>query len=109
MLTTLLGGPLDGAELVLTGFTRPTYSLKDARTKQGATVFEGGPPMLVCNDDGNFVAVWPDGMRIWPEMVSPLAAGGFRHWYRAAVGYGYRFDRSDDTPISPIDSRRSIG
>lgn len=109
MLTTLIGGPLDGQQLRLDGFTRPTYSLAEARTEQGATVFEGGPPMLVCNDDGNFVACWPDGQRIWPQLVSPVAAGGFRHVYRAAQGYGYRFDRSEDMPLSPIDSRRSIG
>lgn len=104
MITTLLGGPLDGAELVLIGFTRPTFSFKALRAGERTELFDAAPPVLVCNDDGNFVAVWPDGFRIWPEH-----AQGFRHYYRAAEGYGYRFERSDDIPISPIDSRRSIG
>lgn len=102
MITTLLGGPLDGQKLSLAGFTRPTYSWKDALTEQGATVFEGGPPLLVCNDDGNFVAVWPDGHRIWPADVPPTRSGGFRHHYRAAEGYGYRFERTADTPVAAI-------
>lgn len=109
MITTLLGGPLDGFQLVLTGFTRPSFSMKSLRAGERTELFDAAPPVLVCNDDGNFVAVWPDGFRIWPELVSPAVAGGFRHYYRAAEGYGYRFDRSDDTPISPIDSRRIIG
>lgn len=111
MITTLLGGPLDGQQLNLSGFTRPTYSTKNLTVHGGSTeLYDAAPPVLVCNDDGNFVAVWPhDGMRVWPEAVSPRAAGGFRHYYRAAEGYGYRFERSDDTPIDPIDSRRSIG
>lgn len=109
MITTLLGGPLDGQQLLLSGFTRPTFSFKTLRAGERTELFEGAPVLLVCNDDGNFVAAWPDGCRIWPEQVSPAAAGGFRHRYRAAEGYGYRFEGSDDTPISPIDSRRSIG
>jgi hypothetical protein len=109
MLTTLLGGPLDGQRLNLSGFTRETYSTRDLLLGGGAELFDAAPPVLVCNDDGNFVAAWPDGFRIWPEMVPLRKAGGFRHVYRAAEGYGYRFDRTDDTPISPIDSRRSIG
>lgn len=109
MITTLLGGPLDGAELVLTGFTRPTYSVKELLAGGSTEAYEAGPHAVVCNDDGNFVAVWGDGLRIWPENVSPARSGGFRHWYKATLGHGYRFDRSDDTPISPIDSRRPIG
>lgn len=102
MLTTLLGGPLDGAELVLTGFTRPTFSMREARMGQGTPLFEAGPHAVVCNDDGNFVAVWNDGHRIWPEGVPPSRSGGFRHWYKATLGHGYRFDRSDDTPLTAI-------
>lgn len=109
MITTLLGGPLDGQQLVLTGFTRPSFSFKSLRNGERTELFESAPPVLVCNDDGNFVAAWPDGCRIWPEMVPLRRAGGFRHVYRAAEGYGYRFERSDDTPISPIDSRRTLG
>lgn len=101
MLTTLLGGPLDGAQLELDGFTRPTYSWAEALTERGADVFEGGPPAVVCNDDGNFVAVWPDGHKIWPVGVPVTRSGGFRHRYEAAEGYGYRFVRTNDLPLAP--------
>lgn len=101
MLTTLLGGPLDGAELVLTGFTRPTFSTKQLLTEGSTDMFEGGPPLVVRNDDGNFVAVWPDGFRIWPES-SPVASGGFRHRYAAVPGVGYKYAGSSDTPLTPI-------
>lgn len=109
MLTTLIGGPLDGQRLLLTGFTRPTFSFKELLAGERTELFEGAPPLLLCNDEGNFVAAWPDGQRIWPMQVSLRAAGGFRHRYRAAEGFGYRFEGSDDTPIDPIDSRHSIG
>jgi hypothetical protein len=95
VLTTLLGGPLDGQQLNLSGFTRPTFSFKALLAGERAELFEGAPPTLVCNDDGNFVAVWPDGHRIWPQ-----GAAGFRHYYRAVEGYGYRFERTTDVPIA---------
>ena len=95
MLTTLLGGPLDGQQLNLSGFTREMYSVKELLRTGRGELYDAAPPTLVCNDDGNFVAVWPDGCRIWPEGVSLGTARGFRHFYVAAPGYGYQFDRTD--------------
>ena len=68
--------------------------MKALRGGLPAKLYDAAPPSLVCNDDGNFVAVWPDGLRIWPQNAS-----GFRHFYEAAPGYGYRFVRSGELVI----------
>ena len=89
MITTLLGGPLDGQQLNLSGFTRAMFSARELLRGGTSELYDAAPPTLVVNDDGNFVAVWPDGHRIWPQGLF-----GFRHYYQAVEGYGYRFEKT---------------